>query len=555
MEENNTVYTNVLVVGGGISGLSFSIALADILDKKGMDKRIILLDKGASIGSHILSGAVIRPWSLKELLSFGEFEALPFDTEVTTDDIIKLDGDGSAFKLPVHPPYMSNKRNYLASLGEICRYLAKIAEKKGVEIYSGFSVKHAIFEDGKIVGVKTTDTGLNKEGKKEKNFQEGTIVKADITILAEGSRGNVTKEVISKLDLDAKSNPQIYSLGIKELWEVPNNTLKEGSVYHTVGFPLKDKEEFGGGFIYSLKNNKIALGLIVGLDYDDPTFDIQAAMQLFKQHPFVSEILANGKILEAGAKTLPEGGWDSIPRVYDNNLMIIGDSAGFLSTASLKGVDFSVYSGICAAKTAALALEKEEFSKLTLCKYKELILNSPIYQELHPTRHFRSVMKNGLLLGGIQAMIGLLLRGHCLFKPKIIEDYLETKRVKEYQEEERELFDSKIDKFLDKESALYIDKPTLAYLSKTKHEESQPLHLIVKDERTVDKNIKEYSLPCRFFCPAEVYELHKSSDNKESLRIHAENCVHCKTCDIKAPNNAITWTTPYGGDGPDYNYM
>ena len=551
MANQDVISTDVLIVGGGPAGLSTAISLADRLKQKGENKKIMLIEKGSSIGSHILSGAVIRPAVFKELLNTGEFEGIPFDSKVNDDVTMKLNDSGDSWTLPFHLPYMSNDGNYIASLGQVCRYLAKLAEERGVEIYTGFAVDSVIYEDGKVAGVKTKDTGVDHHGVKQKNFQEGTTVKAKITILAEGTRGSLTKTVIEKLNLANGKNPQIYSLGVKEIWKVPEGTIKAGSVIHTFGYPLQ--KEFGGGFIYGMSEDRVALGLVVGLDYEDPSFDVHGAMQVWKTHPDVAKFIEEGTLLEAGAKTLPEGGWNSIPKYYDDNLMIVGDSAGFLSTARLKGVHLAVRSGICAADTACGALIADDTSKSSLQRYEELVNSSFIYKELYPTRNFRAVMQNGMILGGIQMGVQLLTGGKCLFVPEVEDDYKATKKADEFIETKFK------DRFADKlefDKKLTFDKVTSVYYSKAMHDEMQVPHLQINDKTQFQSsNIEEYNLSCASFCPAEVYELHIDKQGNKSLRLHSENCVHCKTCDIKAPNGAITWTTPYGGDGPDYSMM
>ena len=434
MENSEVVFADVVIVGAGPAGLATAISLADKLKQQNLSKKIIVIEKGSSVGSHILSGAVIRPKVFKELLNTGEFDGLPFDSKVDGDKTIKLNEDGSTTTLPFHLPYMSNDGNYIASLGQVCKYLATLAQKRGVEIYTGFSVDEMIYEDGKVVGVKTKDTGINHHGEKQKNYQAGTIVKAKIVILAEGTRGSLAKQVIEKLNLDNGKNPQIYSLGVKELWQVKSNKINPGDVIHTFGYPLKDKQEFGRGFIYGLKDNKVAIGLVVGLDYQDPSFDIQGAMQVFKTHPFVKEILEDGTVLEAGAKTLPEGGWNSIPKYYDDNFMIVGDSAGFLSTARLKGIHLAVRSGICAASSAVEALKKDDTSKEGLKLYEDLVNSSFIYKELYPTRNFRAVMQDGMLIGGLKMGVQLLTNGNCMFVPEVEEDYKTTKKLNQFNE-------------------------------------------------------------------------------------------------------------------------
>ena len=555
MDNQNVISTDVLIVGGGPAGLSTAIALADKLKQKGEEKRIMLVEKGSSIGSHILSGAVIRPKVFRELLTTGEFDGIPFDSKVGDDVTVKLNDGGGEFILPFHPPYMSNDGNYIASLAQVCKYLATLAEERGVEIYTGFSVDSVVYDsENRVIGVKTKDTGVDHHGVKQKNFQEGTTIEAAITVFAEGTRGSAVKTVIEKLNLDGGKSPQIYSLGVKEIWKVPEGNIEAGTVKHTFGYPLKDKEEFGGGFIYGLTDNRVAIGLVVGLDYKDPSFDVHAAMQIWKTHPYVSKILEGGSVIEAGAKTLPEGGWNSVPKYYADNMMIVGDSAGFLTTARLKGVHLAVRSGICAATAAVEALISEDTSKNSLSKYEELVNSSSIYTELYPVRNMRAVMQDGMVFGGLKMGIQLVTGGTCFMVPKVEDDYSETQKTNEFAGEP---FAQRFADKLEYDKKLTFDKVTTVYYSKAMHDEVQVPHLVVNDEKQFQSsNIEEYGLSEASMCPAEVYELHvDKKSGAKSLRLHAENCVHCKTCDIKSPNSGITWTTPYGGDGPEYNMM
>jgi len=554
MKSHDLISTDLLIVGGGPAGLATAIELANQFNEKGQKQRILLIEKGSSIGAHILSGAVIMPEVFKELLTPEEFEALPFDSAVSTDVTVKLNEAGE-LELPFHPPYMNNAGNQIASLGEVCRYLAKVAQDKGVEIYTGFAVEDMLYnEDGKVIGVKTKDTGLTKEGQPAKNYQAGTWVEAKVTILAEGTRGSLAKKVIQRFNLDSGKTPQIYSLGVKELWEVPEGNIEAGAVYHTFGYPLEDKAEFGGGFIYGLSNNRVALGLVVGLDYADPRFDTHAAMQVWKTHPYIRKFLEGGKLLEFGAKTLPEGGWNAMPKYYEDNLMIVGDSAGFLTTARLKGVHLAIGSGIYAARTAVEALEKDDTSKNTLSMYEDLVNNSFIYKEMYPIRNMRAVMQDGMVLGGLKMGIQLLTGGTCMFVPPVEEDAKTTQKLSEFSGVP---FSSRFAGKLEWDKKLTFDKVTGVFHSKAMHDEHQPPHLVINNPEEFQRsNIEEYGLAEEAFCPAEVYELHVDrKTGAKSLRLHAENCVHCKTCDIKSPNGGITWTPPYGGDGPDYTYM
>jgi electron-transferring-flavoprotein dehydrogenase len=554
MGSTDTIKTDVLIVGGGPSGLAAAIHLADRLKKRGIaDKRIMLIEKGNEIGSHTLSGAVINPKIFQRFLPDVDIEDLPLDAKVTTDQTIFLTESGEN-ALPFHPPYMNNIGNYTASISKLSKYLAQVAAEKGVEIYTGFSVEDVIYKDGKVAGVKTKDTGLDHEGNKRKNYQPGTVVEADITILAEGTRGSVAKKVIEALNLDAGKNEQMYSLGVKELWSVPEGNIEPGTVYHTMGYPLASGSEFGGGFIYGLRDNKVALGLVVGLDYKDPGFDIHAAMQVWKQHPFVSKILQGGTIEEFGAKTLPEGGYYAMPRFYDDHLMIVGDSAGFLTTAGLKGIHLAIESGMLAAQAAVKALIEGDTSASALAEYERLFNESNAYTEMYRARNFRQAFTKGLFLGGLQFAAQLISGGAGVMgrlrTEKDSQTLLPANSTAYVPFKER--FAGK----LEFDKVLTFDKVTDVYYSKANHDEEQPCHLVVNNPENFQKvNIGIYDCPEAAFCPAEVYELHTDREGNRTLRIHAENCVHCKTCDIKSPGAGITWNTPYGGDGPDYTQM
>ncbi|MBP7369764.1 MAG: NAD(P)/FAD-dependent oxidoreductase [Paludibacteraceae bacterium] len=432
MDNVDTVYTDVLIVGGGPSGLAASIHLADILNKKGRHHQILLIDKGNSIGSHILSGAVIRPEVFKQLLPDVDFNEIPFNAKVTKDATVLLSENGS-FQLPFPVPYMSNKGNYTASLGQICRYLAKKAEEKGVEIYPGFSISDLLYRDGKVIGAKTIDTGVDHHGNPMENFQPGTRIEAKLTILAEGTRGSLTKKLINQYKLDKGKNAQVYSLGVKELWSVPEGNIQPGEIYHTMGYPLNLKE-FGGGFIYGLNDNKVAVGLVVGLDYEDPTFDTHNAFHVWKTTPFVSKFLKGGRLVEYGAKTLPEGGWYSLPKLYTDNVMIVGDSAGMIAMPALKGVHLAITSGMLAAETAAQALDKNDFSEKSLSVYDSLIKDSLIYRDLYPTRNFRQAFAKEMIVGPLHFATQMITGGAGFFgRLKSVPDKERTKTLAEFK--------------------------------------------------------------------------------------------------------------------------
>lgn len=555
MSNAEVVKTDVLIIGGGPSGLSAAIRLADLVKKKGREDRILLIEKGSSIGAHIVSGAVLKTEAFRELLPEVDFSEIPFDSKVTKDTMCLL-GESGSFTVPFHPPYMSNKGNYTASLGEVCRFLAKKAEEKGVEIYPGFAVSELLYDaSGKVKGAKTIDTGVDHHGKKLENYQPGTNIEAKLTILAEGTRGSVTKELIAKYDLQKDKNPQVYSLGCKELWSVPEGNIAPGEVYHTMGYPLNLKE-FGGGFIYGLSENRVAVGLVVGLDYPDPTFDTHDAFQVWKTHPAVSKFLKGGRLLEYGAKTLPEGGFYSLPKLYVDNALIVGDSAGFLAMPALKGIHLAVRSGMLAAKTAAVALEKNDFSEQTLQQYEADVYdkNGVVYKELYPVRNFRQGFAGGLVAGAFH-FVAQFITGGAGFSGKL-KVHADSEATKKLSELKGKTFKQRFGSKLEFDKTISFDKVTDVYYSGVNHDEQQVPHVVVNNPSSFNKiNLKEYGAPCQYYCSAEVYEVHTDKNGHQELRIHAENCLHCKTCDIKEPVDGITWKVPNGGNGPDYKYM
>ncbi len=548
----DTVSTDVLIIGGGPSGLAASIHLADILKQRGQSKKILLIEKGRSIGSHILSGAIIKPSVFKELLPEVDLSEIPFNAKVTKDKTILL-SEKSSIALPFHLPYMSNSGNYTASLGQICRYLAQKAEEKGVEIYTGFAVDEILYKDGKVIGAKTKDTGLDHLGNQLENFQVGTSIEAKLTIFAEGTRGSLTKMLIKKFNLNKDRNEQVFSLGCKELWSVPEGNIEAGRIYHTMGYPL-DNDEFGGGFIYGLNDNKVAVGLVVGLDYQDPSFDVHDAFQIWKTSSFVSKILKGGKLVEYGAKTLPEGGHYAIPKLFVDNALIVGDSAGLVAMPALKGIHLAIRSGMLAAQTTADALLNNDTSEKSLQQYEKLINNSAIYKEMYAVRNFRQGFAKGLIIGGLHFGTQLITGGAGFFgRLRSQADYKTTLKVSELKKKPfKERFKGK----LEFDKVLTFDKSTDVYHSGVYHDEQQVVHLQINDkENFAAVNIEQYGAPEQFCCSSEVYELHVNKAGQKELRIHAENCMHCKTCDIKSPGKGITWVVPNGGNGPDFLNM
>jgi electron-transferring-flavoprotein dehydrogenase len=552
MINNDTISTDVLIIGGGPAGLATAIHLADLLNNRVQSGRILLVEKGKAIGSHIISGAVIKPDVFRELLPEVEFSEIPFSAKVTRDTTVLL-GEKNSVAVPFHIPYMSNSGNYVASLGQICRYLALKAEEKGVEIYPGFAVDEILYKDGKVIGAKTKDTGIDHEGHKLENFQEGTSIEAKVTIFAEGTRGSLAKMLINKFDLNRGRNEQVYSLGVKELWSVPPGNIEPGEIYHTMGYPLAN-DEFGGGFIYGLKDNRAAVGLVVGLDYKDPTFDVHDAFQIWKTTPFVSKFLKGGKLLEYGAKTLPEGGYYAVPKLFVDNALIVGDSAGLVAMPALKGIHLAIKSGMLAALTTADALQRNDTSAMSLQQYESLFNESSIRKELYPIRNFRQGFSKGLIIGGMHFGTQLITGGSGFFgRLKSHADNQTTLKLNELKKKPfRERFKGKLE--IDK--VLTFDKATDVFYSGVHHDEQQVVHLRINDrENFIKINIEEFGAPEQFYCSSEVYELHTNKSGQKEIRIHAENCMHCKTCDIKSPGAGITWVVPNGGNGPDFQNM
>ncbi|OGW93882.1 MAG: electron transfer flavoprotein [Omnitrophica bacterium RIFCSPLOWO2_12_FULL_45_13] len=564
--ENQIIETDILIIGGGPAGLAAAIHFADLIRRHNesaesgksneakLPLNVILLEKANAIGNHILSGAVINPISLYELLPDITDKDIPFESPVLKEEIQFLT-KGGTWTLPFHPPYMGNKGNYIVSLGKAARWLGEIALKKGIQIFTGFSGCEILFENGKVAGVQTGASGIDKDGRPLPNYQPPTDVRAKITILAEGARGHLAKTLIKQLNLSQNRNPQIYSLGVKEVWKLPEGAFQSGHVIHTLGYPL-DFNQFGGGFIYGLNDNLVAIGLVVGLDYADPTFDIHHALQIYKKHPFILRILKGGKIVRYGAKTIPEGGFFAMPQLFHDNVMIVGDSAGFTAMPSLKGVHLAIQSGMLAAKTAFDSIKKNDTSGDQLAAYEELFKKSPAYKELYTVRNFRQSFKTnsffGMLRFGAQILTGgrgLSLKGRLTTS----EDYKHCRLIKELtgrtfleRNKDRLVFDNK----------LTFDKEADLFYSGTKHNEEQPSHIVVPSSDVCQVCIKKYDAPCQRFCPAKVFEIVADpKTGKKELTLHPANCLHCKTCDIKDPFENAIWHPPYGGDGPKYENM
>ncbi len=552
-EEREVLEVDVVFVGAGPASLAGAFHLANLLEKQGKsDLTIAVLEKGKDMGAHGISGAVMDPRGLRELIPDFIDQGAPVESPAKEDHVYFLTGN-SALKFPVNPPFLNNHGNYIVSLGKLVQWLAKKVEEKGVNVFTGFPAAQLLIEGNTVVGVRTGDKGIDKFGNRKSNYEPGIDIRAKVTVLGEGPRGSLTKQIVNKWKMDGL-NPQVYSLGVKEVWEVPAGNYETGRVIHTMGFPLKS-ETFGGGFIYGMANNLVSVGFVAGLDYKDPFLDPHNEFQKFKLHPLVKQILDGGKVHSYGAKTIPEGGWYSIPKSYANGLLIIGDSASLLNGQRLKGIHLAMKSGMLAAETIHEALKLNDFSESQLKGYETKVNQSWIKEELWKVRNFHQAYDHGLWAGMVHTGLQFLTGGRGLIDPwKRGPGHAEMKKVKEY-------YDGKIpDPFeikVKEDKKVTFTKLTDVYYSGTIHEENQPVHLVVADtEICRTRCLHEFGSPCQHFCPANVYEMVEEKPGEGlRLRINASNCVHCKTCDIMDPYEIITWVTPEGGGGPDYKNL
>jgi electron-transferring-flavoprotein dehydrogenase len=545
---------DVLIIGAGPGGLACALHLANLIEKHSEAKKspalsaenIYVLEKGREIGAHQLSGAIMDPRGLRELVPDFEKTA-PLDTPVTGDAAYYFT-ESSSYKLPITPPPLQNHGNYVVSLNRLVKWLGALVEKKGINIFTQFAGRELLYDKNGIAGVLTEDKGVDKNGRPKDNFTPGYELRAKVTVLAEGPRGSLTKELVNKLKLDGL-NPQVYGIGIKELWDVQPGRIDAGYVAHTLGWPLSS-DLYGGGWVYGLQNNRVSLGMVIALEYKDPLFDPHEAFQKYKTHPFVKKILDGGKLVRYGAKTVPYGGWYSMPRSYVDGGLIIGDSASLLNSQRLKGIHTAIKSGMLAAETIYEALCAGDSSAKTLAAYPQKIEQSWIKKELWAVRNFHQAFHGGLYSGLMQAGLQFITGGRGLTDP------MRCKAgYQEYTKLNRDggLVDQST-RFKG-DGKLTFDRLTDVYHSGTRHEEDQPCHLIVLDPNVCgDHCVREYGNPCQYFCPAAVYEM-VMEKGAPKLKINASNCVHCKTCDIADPYQIINWVPPEGGGGPNYEGM
>lgn len=513
------------------------------------DLSILVVEKGREIGSHALSGAVVDPRGFDELLPGITSEAPPYDAPVRRDALYILTSR-SSFRSPVTPPPLRNHGCYVASLGKLVRWMARLCEEHGVDVCPEFPAIELLYEGEKVAGVRIGDKGRDREGRPKANFEPGIDVRARVTVLGEGPRGTLARQAEKRLRLTRGRQPQIYSIGVKEVWEVPNGP-EAGLVYHTLGFPLGFKE-FGGGFIYTMQDGLVDVGYVAGLDHKDPRADGHRFLQEFKTHPFVRKLLSGGKLVRYGAKAIPEGGYHAMPRLYAHGLLLVGDTAGFLNGQRLKGIHLSIKSGMLAADTIFEALLKDDFSEATLKGYADGVETSWARDELWKVRNFRQAFQSGFWSGFLHAGAQFLTGGRGFRDPLPIRPgHTRMERLDDPSSGTRQdghaplTFDGR----------LTFDKLTDVFHSDTAHEEDQPCHLKILDfDICHNRCTREYGNPCQHFCPAHVYEIIRE-DDRHRLQLNFTNCVHCKTCDIMDPYQIIVWTAPEGGGGPDYKNM
>ncbi|MGB7070100.1 MAG: electron transfer flavoprotein-ubiquinone oxidoreductase [Pyrinomonadaceae bacterium] len=570
MIEREQIEMDVVFVGAGPANLAAALHLKNETRKhneyvsKGRlhgtvidDLEIAIVEKGSFVGAHILSGAVMDPIAIRELMPDFLEQGCPIDTVVIEDAFWYLTKN-KIINAPIIPPPLRNKGKYIISLSKMCEWLAEKCEEVGINIFPEFPAAEVLYDDNdSVIGVRTGDKGIGRDGKPKVNFEPGVDILAKVTVLGEGSRGSLAKQLTARLNLDEGKETQVYSLGVKELWEVPAGNFEEGRVVHTLGFP-SDTQTYGGGWIYGLKNNTISIGYVTGLDYKDPKIDPHNEFQKFKTHPKVAEILAGGTMLKYGAKTINAGGFFTMPKLYADGVLLVGDCASFLNGQRIKGIHTAMKSGMLAAETIVSAFEHDDYSSHALKHFAEKVNESWIYDELHPVRNFHASFQAGrwpaLINTGLQFVTGGLAWG---FMPK--EHHIPghermeklTKEGQANSENDGRYKNVKFDK------QLTFDKITDVFHAAVAHDEDQPSHLHVLDtEICATRCAEEYGNPCQLFCPAQVYEMENDpTTGRRELKVNFSNCVHCKTCDIADPYQIINWVTPEGGGGPNYKGM
>ena len=542
--ERESMEFDVVIVGAGPSGLSTAIRLRQLCAERGSDLSICIVEKGSEVGAHILSGAVLEPRSLDELFPDWKDRGAPLHTPAREDRFLFLT-EGGAVRLPT-PPQMHNDGNYIISLGNLCRWLGEQAEALDVSIFPGFPASEVLYrEDGSVKGVATQDMGVGRDGKPKASFEPGVELHARITVFAEGCRGHLTKTLFERFDLRAGADPQTYGIGIKELWEIDPAQHQQGLIVHTLGWPL-DRSTYGGSFLYHLEDNQVAVGFVVGLDYANPHLSPFEEFQRFKTHPKIRLTFEGGRRIAYGARAINEGGIQSIPKITFPGGLLVGDTAGFLNVPKIKGTHTAMKSGITAAEAIFDALS-DGSSGSEITDYRSRLEGSWLWDELHRVRNLRPSFRwglwGGMLYSGLDTYV---LRGKAPWTLHHHADHAALKKASECPRIE----------YPKPDGVVSFDRNSSVFLSNTNHEEDQPVHLTLKDDSVpIAVNLAEYDAPEQRYCPAGVFEIVHEGEDGPRLQINAQNCVHCKTCDIKDPMQNIHWVAPEGGGGPNYPNM
>ncbi len=535
---------DVVIVGGGPSGLACAIRLKQLAAEQHREISVCLLEKGSEIGAHILSGAVVDPRALNELLPNWKELHAPLDTPAREDRVLLLT-ESTSYKLPV-PPFLRNEGNYVVSLGNVCRWLGTQAEALGVEIYPGFAAAEVLYrEDGSVKGVATGDMGIGKDGQPTANHQPGMELHARQTVFAEGCRGSLTKSLFERYALRNGVDPQTYGIGIKELWEIAPGKHREGLVIHTIGWPL-ESDTYGGSFLYHLGGNMVSVGFVVGLDYRNPHLSPFDEFQRFKTHPDIRGFFEGGRRVSYGARAISEGGFQSLPKLTFPGGLLIGDTAGFLNVPRIKGTHMAMKSGMTAAEALAGALDEGAPREVT--DYADRLKRTWLWDELYRVRNIRPSFYKGMWAGVVYAGIDqYVFQGKAPWTFRIHADHTQLRKTAE----------SRPIAYPRPDGVLTFDRLSSVFLSGTNHEENQPAHLTLRDASVpIQVNLALYDAPEQRYCPAGVYEIVRDEGGANPrLQINAQNCVHCKTCDIKDPTQNINWVVPEGGGGPNYANM
>ncbi len=556
---------DVLYVGAGPANLASAYRLAQRVTEadSGEAPLIAIIEKSADIGQHILSGAVLDPRAMVELIP--DFAAAPpFQTPVCSDQLLFLTERGK-FRAPFLPPVLRNHGKYVVSLNEVVRWLADKVSELGVQIFPGFAGAEMLYDGDRVIGVRTGDKGIDREGNRKPNFEAGIDIHAKVTVLGEGARGSLCKKLFAEKNMHGRQ-PQVYAAGVKEIWEIPEGRLPRGAVIHTMGWPNR-RDEFGGGFVYQLTATRVVVGHVLGLDYRDPFADPHYKLQQLKRHPAIAPILEGGQMDKYGAATIPEGGFYSMPQLVGDGVVVVGDSASFLNGMRLKGIHLGMKSGMMAAEAVWEALQSGDSSAARLSRYQELFENSWAWEELRSSRNFHQAFQGGLWSGLVHSGLQMVTKGRGLKDPWLAPaGHEHMKTVEEFYgreyspptgdgaaavvggiERPQRSFDGE----------LSLDKNTCVYHADTGHEEDQPCHLRILDPAVcTDRCTREYGNPCQHFCPANVYEWTPgAAPGEQEFQVNFSNCVHCKTCDIMDPYQVIDWVTPEGGGGPNFAGM